>query len=102
MLRRTTLIQGPAGPPGTVRGPVTGWTPGAIASGSFVKTTVSVTGALVGFPCLAPAWSVALPDGVFTWAQVVSNGTVAVYMMNLSGATQTIVAGSFYVEVLNQ
>ena len=101
-LRRTTLKQGPPGPPGTQRSAPTSWTPGVITNGSFAKLVVTVTGALTGFPCLPPAWSIALPDGVWLYGQVTSASSVTVYMMNNSGVSQTIAAGVVYVEVLNQ
>lgn len=100
-LRRVSLIQGPPGPPGTVQGSPTPWTPGLIANGGFAVTTVTVTGAIVGFAAL-PAWSAALPDGVFLTAQVTAANTVKVYMFNFSGSGQTPSAGNVYVEVLTQ
>jgi hypothetical protein len=100
-LRRTALIQGPPGPPGTVNAAPASWSPGTIDSGAFAKTTVSVTGSLVGYAAFA-AWSAALPDGVFLWAQTTTAGTVTVYMFNLSSSNQAITAGDVYVEALTQ
>lgn len=102
MIIRTLLIQGPAGPPGTVRGTPTVWNPGLIANGAFAKTTVTVTGAQVGLPCLTPAWTAVLPDGVITWAQCTAANTVAVYILNLSGSPQTIAQANVYCEALTQ
>jgi hypothetical protein len=78
------------------------WTPGSINNGAFASTTVTLTGALVGYPVLPPAWSAALPDGVFLYGQTKVAGTVTVYMVNLSGSTQVIAAGDVYVETLVQ
>lgn len=100
-LRRVSLIQGPPGPPGTVQGVPAAWTPGLIHTGAFASLVVPVTGAVLGFAAL-PAWSVALPDGVFLTAQVTSGGSTKVYMWNFSGSDQTIAAGNVYVECLVQ
>jgi hypothetical protein len=99
-LRRTILIQGPPGPNTIIQAAPASWTPGAIDSGAFAKTTVSLTGSVVGLPVLPPAWSAALPDGMWLSGQVTTAGTVTVYMFNLSGSTQTIGAGYVYVEAL--
>lgn len=99
-LRRTALLQGPPGPPGVVKSAVTAWTPGSINNNAFASLAVTVTGAIVGLPCIPPAWSVALPNGVFTWAQCTSAGSVTVYIFNMSGSTQVIAAGNVYVEAL--
>lgn len=97
-LRRTTLIQGPAGPPGTrVAGPIA-WSPGTIPQADFVVTTITLSGASPT-NCAIAAWSAVLPDGVFMTAQVTATDTVKVYMMNLSGVSQSITAGDLFVEV---
>lgn len=99
-LRRTTLIQGPPGPPGVVNAAPQNWTPGSILNTAFATTTVAVAGSLVGYPVLPPAWSAALPDGVWLTAQCKVAGTITVYMFNNSGSTQNITAGQVYVEAL--
>ena len=96
-LRRTSLIQGPAGPP-TNSGSAS-WTPGAVSSGAFVSTTVTVTGQVVGVPVWA-SFSLVLPDGVILWVQTTATSTVKVYLFNNSGSPQTIGAGTLLVEGL--
>jgi hypothetical protein len=97
-LRRTTLIQGPPGPPGVIEGTPASWTPGSVAAGGFAKTVVTVTGAVVGLPVVC-AYSVALPDGCWLWAQVTAPSTVAVYLINSTLSPVTPTPGNIYVEV---
>lgn len=99
-LRRTTLLQGPPGPPGAVEASAS-WTPGSLSPAAIVSLNVTVTGALVGFPAWA-GWSTTLPDGVFFWAQVTAPNTVRVSMINASGSNQNISAGTVLVEALIQ
>jgi hypothetical protein len=88
---RTKLIQGPPGPPGVILGTAP-WTPGAIASGAAVSQSVTVTGALVGQVAMG-AFSLSLPAGVFCLG-VAGAGVVEVTMVNLSGSSQMIAAGT--------
>jgi hypothetical protein len=90
---RTSLVQGPPGPVGTFLAATLAWTPGAVTNGSNVQTTVTVNGAMVTSPAWA-AWSAALPAGVILTAQVTAANTVTVTLLNLSGSTQTIAAGT--------
>jgi len=69
------------------------WTPGAVLNGATASQSVTVNGAMVTSPAWA-AWSAALPAGVILTAQVTAANTVLVTLINLSGSTQTIAAGT--------
>lgn len=88
---RTKLIQGPPGPPGLVLGTAT-WTPGTVGSGASVSVSVTVVGALVGQLAMG-SFSLALPSGVYCVAQA-GAGVVIVTLVNQSGVSQTIGAGT--------
>jgi hypothetical protein len=91
--QRTQLIQGPPGPMGSFLAATAAWTPGAVLNGATASTTITVNGAMVTSPAWA-AWSASLPAGVILTAQVTVANTVLVTLINLSGSTQTITAGT--------
>lgn len=95
---RTKLIKGPPGPTGKIT-VTAAWTPGVIASGSTVSITVTVTGAALGMVAMG-AFSLALPAGVVPAAAVTAANTVVVSLLNLSGSSQTLGAGTATAEVL--
>lgn len=96
----TKLVQGPPGPPGTLKSSAA-WTPGTFASGTSVSTAVTVAGAALGMAALG-AFSLALPAGVVVSAAVTAANTVTVTLLNLSGAGATLAAGTVTAEVLTQ
>lgn len=94
---RTKMIQGPPGPPGTLKN--TGnWTPGLILNGASASLTVTVTGAATGMTALG-AFSLALPAGVIISAAVTATNTVVLTIANFSGSSQTLAAGVATAEV---
>lgn len=69
------------------------WTPGAIAAGAAVSTTVAVASCLLG-DTVVVGFSLALPAGCILSGNVTATGVVTVTLANLSGASQTINAGT--------
>lgn len=69
------------------------WDPPSVADGAATTTTVTVTGAVVGMPCVATLFNVAQPAGVIITAQITAANTATVTLANLSGATQDIGSG---------
>lgn len=100
-LRRTTLKQGPPGPPGAKNGTPTNWTPGTIANGAYASTTVACVGAVVGLPALA-AWTTVLAAGLVLYAVTSAADVVTVYLFNHSGSSASVSAGVVQVKAFTQ
>jgi len=75
------------------------WTPGTIVNLAGVTTAVTVTGAALGDNPFA-SFSLALPAGCFVFAAVTATNTVTVTIMNFSGSSQTVGAGTARVDLL--
>jgi hypothetical protein len=70
------------------------WNPGALLNGQAVTTTVAVAGAVAGDFCVV-SFDVVLPDGMYlAVGQVTAAGVVTVTLVNASGATQDLGAGT--------
>lgn len=71
----------------------TTWDPASIADGSMTSTTVTVTQAVVGDPCIA-GFSVAVPAGALLTCNVTALSTLTVTLFNKTGSTLDLASGT--------
>lgn len=77
---------------------VQAWTPGAVANGAVVSTTVAIPGAEVGDMVLAHYDATSTYSLIFS-AHVQESGIVRVILGNLTGSSVTVPAGNIHVLV---
>lgn len=75
------------------------WDAGSIADGAMTSTTVTVTGAILGYMALA-CLSVAVPVGAVLAAQVTATDTVTVTLINHTGSVLDLASATLRADVL--
>lgn len=71
----------------------TTWDPPSIADGAQTNTTVSVTGAAIGNPCIC-GFSIAVPAGAILACNITAAGTATVTLFNKTGAALDLASGT--------
>lgn len=75
------------------RSATTTWDPASIANGAMTSTTVTVTGAAIGNPCIT-GFSIAVPAGGLLVCSITASNTATVTLMNHTGGTLDLGSGT--------
>ena len=71
----------------------TTWDPANTANGAMTSTTVTITGAAVGNPCIC-GFSIAVPAGALLVCNITSSNTATVTLMNHTGGALDLASGT--------